>query len=82
MKLSSLLLAALVAFVSSSASANGADEEANWKATRGHLAQSLATSPNPRDWLLSAALFAEPRSAETAATLAKAAAAAPDDVLV
>lgn len=82
MKLASLVLAVVAAFASTPVCANGADDEANWKATRGHLAQSLAASSNPRDWLLSAALFAEPRSAEAAATLAKAVAAAPDDALV
>jgi len=82
MKLSALTVAAMAAFALISACANDADDEANWKAAQAHLAQSLAASSSPRNWMLSSSLAAAPGSAEAAATLAKAATAAPDDVLV
>lgn len=82
MKIASLVLAGLAAFASTSTFANDTNAEADWQADQARLAQSLAASTSPRDRMLSASLPAMLKSAQGDAVLAKAAAAAPDDVLV
>jgi len=81
MKISALLLAGLATFVAMPTRASDGGH-ADVNAEHARFTQALATSPNPRDWMLSASMLAVPSSAESVATLAKAAAAAPDDVLV
>ena len=82
MKIPALILAGITTFA---AGAHATPEvEPAMAAAYTQSIQSLASSADPRDWILAVALSSGPasRTAETAATYARATAAAPGDVLV